>query len=69
MDGHGRRRHDNCAVKQFQRPINGIGVDGHMMPRGRLDQLCRAVEEGRIAGLDALNAAWDQILAAYADDE
>jgi len=46
-----------------------VDIGGHMMPRGRLDQLCREVEEGRIADLDALNAAWDQILAAYADDE
>jgi hypothetical protein len=40
-----------------------------MMPRGRVDELTAAVEEGRIANLDALGAELDRIQAAYAEDE
>ena len=40
-----------------------------MMPRKRLDDLCAAVVEGRIADLDAMNRELDTILQAYSADE
>ncbi len=46
-----------------------IDVGGQMMPRARLDAMCVAVESGKIADLDALNAELDRIFAAYAEDE
>ena len=46
-----------------------IDIGGQMMPRGRIDALCEAVESGRITDLDALNAELDRVLAAYAEDE
>ena len=46
-----------------------VDIGGQMMPRGRLNDLCQAVEEGRISDLDGLNAELDRIHAAYAEDE
>jgi hypothetical protein len=46
-----------------------IDIGGQLMPRQRLDDLCAAVEAGGIRDLDALNAEFDKILAAYAEDE
>jgi hypothetical protein len=46
-----------------------VDIGGQMMPRGRLDELCRTVEEGRLTDLDALNRELDQIRAAYDEDE
>jgi hypothetical protein len=46
-----------------------VDIGGQMMALGRLDELCRAVEEGRLADLDALNGAFDQIDTAYGEDE
>jgi hypothetical protein len=46
-----------------------VDIGGQMMPRRRLDELCQAIEEGRVADLDALNAELDGIDAAYAEDE
>lgn len=46
-----------------------IDIGGQMMPRRRLDDLCQAVEEGRISGLDELCAELDRIHSAYAEDE
>ncbi len=46
-----------------------LDIGGQMMPRKRLDDLCADVESGKIADLNALNAALDKVHAAYADDE
>ena len=46
-----------------------VDLGGQMMPRGRLDGLCAAIEAGAVAGLDALGAELDKIHAAYAEDE
>ncbi|MEE9212913.1 MAG: DUF4954 family protein, partial [Phycisphaeraceae bacterium] len=46
-----------------------VDIGGQLMPRQRLDDLCRQVETGRIADLDAFHAELDTIHAAYADDE
>jgi len=46
-----------------------IDIGGQMMPRPRLDNLCQAVEDGRVGDLDALNAELDRIHAAYDEDE
>jgi len=46
-----------------------VDIGGQMMPRKRLDQICQAVAEERIADLDALLAALDAAQAAYAEDE
>jgi hypothetical protein len=46
-----------------------VDIGGQLMPRGRVDELSAAVEEGRIADLDALDAQLDRIEAAYEEDE
>ncbi len=46
-----------------------VDIGGQMMPRHRLDDLCTAIEDGRIANLDAINAELNKTLAAYGDDE
>ena len=46
-----------------------VDIGGQMMPRERLDRLAAAVESGHVADLDQLNAALNEILAAYAEDE
>ncbi len=46
-----------------------VDIGGQMMPRPRLDDLCQAVEDGRVANLDTLNAELDRIHAAYVEDE
>ena len=46
-----------------------VDIGGQMMPRGRVEELTAAVEEGRIADLDALGGELDRIQAAYAEDE
>jgi hypothetical protein len=51
----------------FSRQWADIG--GQLMPRKRLEDLCAAVESGRVADLDALNAEFDKIHKSYAEDE
>ena len=46
-----------------------VDIGGQIMPRKRLDDLCRAIESGHIADLDGLNSRLDEIFAAYAEDE
>lgn len=46
-----------------------VDAGGQLMPQGRLDALCAAIESGEIADVDAFEAALDQIAAAYAEDE
>lgn len=46
-----------------------VDIGGQMMPRKRLDDLCVAVVDGRIADLDAMNRELDAILQAYSADE
>jgi hypothetical protein len=46
-----------------------VDIGGQMMPAARLDALSKSVESGDIADLAALNAAFDAIHAAYAEDE
>jgi len=46
-----------------------VDIGGQMMPRKRLDEICRAVCEERIADLDGLLGALDEAWAAYAEDE
>lgn len=46
-----------------------IDIGGQMMPRLRLDDLCQAVEDGRVGDLDSVNAELDRIHAAYDEDE
>ncbi|MEE9603630.1 MAG: DUF4954 family protein, partial [Thermoguttaceae bacterium] len=60
-----------------------VDIGGQMMPQGRVDELCQAVETGHAAvetggtavetggtaDLDALNAELDRTHAAYAEDE
>jgi len=46
-----------------------VDIGGMMMPVARLDDLCSAIESGRIADLAAFDAQLDKIHAAYAMDE
>jgi len=46
-----------------------VDIGGQMMPRQRMDDLCAAVESGKVADLAGLSAALDAIAAAYDDDE
>ncbi len=46
-----------------------VDIGGQMMPRARLDELCAAIEEGRLADLESLNAQLDQILSSHDEDE
>lgn len=46
-----------------------IDVGGQMMPRKRLDALCSAIVEGRVADLDGMNRELDAIADAYEADE
>jgi len=46
-----------------------VDIGGQMMPSGRLDALCQAVESGDIADLAAFDAALGAIEDAYAEDE
>ena len=46
-----------------------VDVGGQMMAKGRLDELCAAVESGHLADFDALGAELDKIQEAYAEDE
>jgi hypothetical protein len=46
-----------------------VDIGGQMMPQGRVDELCQAVETGNTADLDTLSAELDRIQAAYVEDE
>lgn len=46
-----------------------VDIGGQMMPAKRLEDLCAAVESGRIADACAFESALDTIHAAYSEDE
>ena len=46
-----------------------VDIGGQMMPRQRLDDLCSAVEGGKVTDFAGLNGALDKIASTYDDDE
>lgn len=46
-----------------------VDIGGQMMPVKRLEDLCAAVESGKIIGVAAFEEAMDKIHAAYPEDE
>ena len=46
-----------------------VDIGGQMMPQGRLEQLCAAIESCEITDLTAMNQRLDEIHANYAADE
>jgi hypothetical protein len=57
-----------AAAPQAVYSQDWLDVGGQLMPRNRLDDLCRAVEAGRIATIDALQKELLDIRAAYDED-
>ncbi len=49
--------------------VEWVDIGGQLMPQTRLDDVCASIESGEIADLAAINAALDDIHAAYAEDE
>jgi hypothetical protein len=67
--GHTRLADTLAASPEAVFSEQWVDIGGQMMPRGRVDELTAAVNEGRVADLDALGGELDRIQAAYAEDE